>query len=97
VIGAREQFRSRFRRALRQWGGHLKRTGRWEEAIHCFERGTEMSPLEETFYLELMECYQALGAIGDALRTFEQIRGLLLAHYGVAPSPALQSRRARLL
>jgi DNA-binding SARP family transcriptional activator len=58
---------------------------------------TELAPYRETGYCLLMEALERRGNVAEALRTYERLRVLLGQELGVAPSPAVQAVRARLL
>jgi len=58
---------------------------------------TEVAPYRETGYCLLMEALERRGNVAEALRTYERLRGLLRQELGVAPGPAVQAVRARLL
>jgi len=92
ALGARERYRLRFRRAVTQWGRLLKHQGRLVEAICHFENATEVCSLEESFYLDLMDCYAANGAVVAAMRTFENACALFRGAYGVEPSSILLAK-----
>ena len=58
---------------------------------------TELAPYRETGYCLLMEALERRGNVAEALRVYERLRVLLLEELGVAPSPAVQAVRGRLL
>jgi SARP family transcriptional regulator, regulator of embCAB operon len=58
---------------------------------------TELAPYRETGYCLLMEALERRGNVAEALRAYERLRVLLREELGVAPSPAVQAVRRRLL
>jgi hypothetical protein len=59
--------------------------------------GPALAQAEERGYCLLMEALERRGNVAEALRTYERLRGLLRQELGVAPGPAVQAVRARLL
>jgi DNA-binding SARP family transcriptional activator len=57
----------------------------------------DLSPYRESAYAVLMEAFERQGNIAEALRVYENLRGLLRDELGASPSPALQRVHERLL
>jgi DNA-binding SARP family transcriptional activator len=66
-------------------------------AERAARRLTDLSPYRETGYEALMQALEQQGNIAEALRVYEQLRGLLREELGATPSPAVQRMHQRLL
>lgn len=90
---ARQAFSTalyRLRRLLRVLGGlgkHWEETGRWQDAIHCYEKALEVNPCAEPFYRRLMVCHQKLGDRSEVPATYERCKRTLSNMMGLEPSP----------
>lgn len=83
---ARERLRSKFLRAIAEFGGRAEAAGDWAGAIAFYERGILQDTLAEDFYRGLMRCHLALGAPANALRAYRRCRELLSIVLGVQPT-----------
>jgi DNA-binding SARP family transcriptional activator len=57
----------------------------------------DLAPYRESGYALLMEALERQGNVAEALRVYENLRGLLREELGAAPSPAVQRVHERLL
>ena len=57
----------------------------------------ELAPYRESGYALLMEALEQQGNLAEALRVYENLRGLLRDELGAAPSPAVQHVHRRVL
>lgn len=96
-ISLRERLRSRFLRHLVNLGRYWERIGRHEAAIQCYLKGIEVDDLAESFYQQLMVCYQQLGRKGEALAVYRRCRTTLSLVLSVAPSPPTEIIYRRLM
>jgi DNA-binding SARP family transcriptional activator/ABC-type branched-subunit amino acid transport system substrate-binding protein len=69
---------------------HL-RLGDAPSAVQWAERGVALEPFREAGYRQLMEAHRAAGNRAEALRVYEQCRGLLARELGTDPSPETES------
>lgn len=59
-------------------------------AVHAAREAVELAPYRETAYARLMEAHLAAGNRAEALRVYEQVRGLLVETMGVEPTERVQ-------
>ena len=75
----------------------LLATGRHQETLGELETLTSAHPLRERFwYQRLLALYRG-GRQADALRAYQQLRGILVDHLGIEPSPELRQLEAQIL
>jgi DNA-binding SARP family transcriptional activator len=79
------------RTALQSGGSELPLGERHARAV------IELAPYRESGYRLLMEILAARGSVPEALRVYEQLRGLLRDELGVAPGREVQDVHQRLL
>jgi DNA-binding SARP family transcriptional activator len=96
-ISLRERLRSKFLRHLIDVARHWERIGKHESAIQCYQKGLEVDDLAEIFYQRLMVCYQQLGRRSEALAVYRRCRTTLSLILSIAPSPATEAIRRRLI
>lgn len=86
VFYARERLREKFLRHLIRWSDHLRRIGKYGDAIHCLKRGLEVDPLAEELFQRLMTCQHERGYAGEIEKTYRKCKRLLNSILGVEPS-----------
>lgn len=96
-ISLRERLRSKFLRHLIDVARYWEKIGRHGTAIQCYQKGLEVDDLAEIFYQRLMVCYQQLGRFGEALAVYRRCRATLSLVLSIAPSPATEAIRKRLI
>lgn len=86
TVSMRERLRSRYLRTVGRLGAHFRRTGEWEKARECYQRGLDVDNLAEEFYQSLMGFYLAHGRKSEALAVYERLKKTF-SPLGVEPSP----------
>ena len=87
ILPLRERLRSRFLGNVKWLGHHHEQTGRWQEALECYQKGLEIDDLAEELYRRLMTCHHRLGQKGEALSLYHRCKRTLSLVLGVSPSP----------
>ncbi|HEX9134195.1 MAG TPA: BTAD domain-containing putative transcriptional regulator, partial [Ktedonobacteraceae bacterium] len=77
--------------ALQQLASLAEARQSWEEAIDFVQRMLKLDPLDEKIQRQLIQLYVRSGAIGKALRHYQQFETELSQELGVAPSPETQA------
>ena len=83
----RERLRSRLLRFIMQKSELLVADSRHAEAVALLERGIDIDPLAEEFYLALMRAHEARGALTEALSVYRRCEKTLGSILGIRPSP----------
>lgn len=91
VLEARERLKNRFLRAVEEVGRQLEKAGLMREAIHLYDRATEVEPLAEGLYRRLMLAHLAQGSPADAMRVYRRCREMLSILLSIPPSRETQA------
>ncbi len=86
TVSMRERLRSRYLSTVGRLGAHWVRSGKWEKARVCYQRGIDVDILAEEFYQSLMRCYLEDGRKAEALSVYDRLENTL-SSLGVEPSP----------
>jgi len=87
----REQLRNKFLRCVERLGHYWEKSGQWEEAVECYQRGLEVDELIEEFYQHLMVFYHKLDQPTKALSVYNRCKKSLSSGLGIAPSLKTQT------
>ncbi len=87
VIAYQERLRSKFIRAVKRLGDHFERSGLWERAVECYQKGLEADELAEEFYQRLMASYLSSDRRAEAIAVYNRCRKVLKSALGIDPSP----------
>lgn len=90
-IAYHERLRSKFIRAVGKLGNHFERSGQWEKAVECYQKGLEVDGLAEEFYQHLMTSYHSWGRKAEAIAVYNRCCKVLQTTLGVGPSPQTKS------
>ncbi len=85
-ISLRDRLRSKFIRGVAKLGHHWERSGQWERAAECYQRGLEVDNLAEEIYRRLMTCHHQVGLRAEALAVYDRCKNTLLGILGIEPS-----------
>lgn len=77
--------------ALQQLASLAEARQSWDEAIDYVQRMVKLDPLAEEIQRQLIRLYVHSGALGKALRHYQQFETELSQELGVAPSPETQA------
>lgn len=91
AVSMRERLKNKFSIHTGEVGKFYVERGDMKQAITFFKKGIEVDPYTEEFYQHLMTSYQTLGRKAEALATYNHLKNLLLATFGVEPSPKTMS------
>ena len=86
VVSARERLRSKFLACICRLGASLEHSGRFQEAISCYQQGLEAEAVAEELYLGLMRCHSAEGRRSEAMAAYLRCKEILAAHLESSPS-----------
>jgi len=86
VLIQRERLRSKFLRAIYQFGGKLESLAEYRAAIECYQKGIEADPLAEELHRRLMCCYYECSRPAEALSVYLRFRATLISALGVEPT-----------
>lgn len=87
IIAYQERLRSKFIRIVGRLGNYFERSGQWERAVECYQKGLEADELAEEFYQRLMTSYRSLGRRAEAIAVYNRCRKVLQSALGIDPSP----------
>jgi len=87
IIAYQERLRSKFIRAVKRLGKHFERTGQWERAVECYQKGLEADELAEEFYQRLMASYLSWDRRAEAIAVYNRCRKVLQSALEIDPSP----------
>jgi DNA-binding SARP family transcriptional activator len=93
----RERLRNKFLRCVEKLGHYWEKSGQWEEAVECYQRGLEVDELIEEFYQHLMVSYQKLDQPTKALSVYNRCKKSLSLGLGIEPSSKTQAIYRQLL
>jgi len=93
----RERLRNKFLRCVEKLGHYWEKSGQWEKAVECYERGLEVDELIEEFYRHLMVSYQKLDQATKALSVYNRCKKTLSSALGIEPSAKTQAIYRQLL
>jgi two-component SAPR family response regulator len=91
VLKARQEFRDRLLRAIRDAARECEHARRWEDAANLYRSGLEVDSLNEGLYRGLMLCHQELGDHSEALQAYRRCREVLTRFLGVPPNAKTQA------
>lgn len=97
VEGRREELARLLVRARDAFAQALHANGETELALDHAREAVRLEPFRESGYLRLMKLLVAHGDRAEALRVFEQCRGLLETDLGVRPAVELEELQRALL
>ncbi|MGV9315087.1 BTAD domain-containing putative transcriptional regulator [Streptomyces sp. NPDC003691] len=83
--------------AVETWARCCLELGRDEEVVHRLKPEAERNPLRERLIGRLMQAQYRLGCQADALRTYEETRGVLAEELGTDPGRELAALHAAIL
>jgi DNA-binding SARP family transcriptional activator len=87
VIAYQERLRSKFIRGVKRLGAHFERSGQWERAVECYQKGLDADELAEEFYQRLMTSYISSGRRAEAIAVYSRCKKVLQSTLGIDPSP----------
>ncbi|MFO1206453.1 MAG: BTAD domain-containing putative transcriptional regulator [Burkholderiales bacterium] len=96
-LAMRERLRRAFIRLCAELGRLHEESGRWGEAIECYQRAIESEELAEEFYQGLMRCYAHLGRRAEGVCVYRRLRQMLSVILGITVSPATEELLRELL
>ncbi|MGR3344572.1 MAG: BTAD domain-containing putative transcriptional regulator [Paracoccaceae bacterium] len=76
---------------------HYRSASRHDAAIQVASRALDIDPLQEDLHRTLIQCYVAVGRIGQAREQYEKCRELLAEDLGIRPSNATERIYSTLL
>jgi LuxR family transcriptional regulator, maltose regulon positive regulatory protein len=82
----RERLRRKYIASAELLGLHFEKQGRWQEAIHHYQKGLGVDHLVEEFHQRLMVCYLKLNRPAEAISTYQRCRTILATGIGIEPS-----------
>jgi DNA-binding SARP family transcriptional activator len=91
ILFERERIRQVRLHALEALCERLVAVGRYAEAIDAALAAVAAEPLRESAHLALIQAYEAEGNLGEALRAYEKLRGLLWRELAVEPSSRIEA------
>jgi len=91
IVTYRERLRSKFLRAVVQAGRDWERSGEWENAVSCYQKGLEGDPFSEVICRSLITCHVRMGRPGEAHAAYQRFRKILSGALGISPSPDLEA------
>jgi DNA-binding SARP family transcriptional activator len=91
ILFERERIRQVRLHALEALCERLVAEGRYAEAIDAALAAVAAEPLRESAHLALIRAYEAEGNLGEALRAYENLRGLLWRELAVEPSSRIEA------
>ncbi len=89
---AESELSSAYFSALQRLAARAERREAWAEAISYAQRIVQLDPLSEEAERRLIGLYVRSGAVGRALRQYQQFEGELLQELGLTPSPRQYAR-----
>ncbi len=93
----RERLRSKFLRCVEKLGHHWQKSGHYDKAVECFQKGLEADDIIEAFYQALMLLYQRMNRRTEALSVYRRCQRTLSSSLGVEPSPQTEAIRKSIL
>jgi LuxR family transcriptional regulator, maltose regulon positive regulatory protein len=97
IMSIRARLRSKFIRNVIRVGNHWRRSGHWENALECYQKGLEVDNMAEEFCQGIMICYQKLGLHANALSLCDRFEKRLMTVQGIELSPKTEALRDALL
>jgi ABC-type oligopeptide transport system substrate-binding subunit/DNA-binding SARP family transcriptional activator len=97
AIGPREQLREAYLDGLSRLAECHAHQGHHRRALAACQKVLALDPLREGVYRQVMVYHYRLGQRDQALRAFEQCRGLLAEELGVDPMPETVELHTRIL
>ena len=93
MLNERERFTQVCLRLLTTRIETLRSAGAWAEMLEVTQHALAIDSLQEPLHRFAMLAYARLGQRTEALRQYEQLRGLLDAELGIAPLPETEALR----
>jgi LuxR family maltose regulon positive regulatory protein len=93
----RECLRSKFLRCVEKLGRHWQKSGHYDNAVECFQKGLDPDDIIEEFYQALMLLYQRMSRRAEALSVYLRCQRTLSSSLGVEPSPQTEAIRKSIL
>jgi ATP/maltotriose-dependent transcriptional regulator MalT/DNA-binding SARP family transcriptional activator len=87
TLSMRERLRSGFLQSIEKIGEELEKTGEYLDALHLYQKGTEVDDLSEKLYRKMMSLHARQGNKTEALRWYEKCRITLKNILDIPPSP----------
>ena len=84
-------------RALEALGAAAWQCSDWSTAVKAAEEALSLEPFREQTWVRLMFAHAAAGNRGEAVRSYERCRRLLVDELGVDPSPATEAAHLEIL
>ncbi len=97
VLSVRERLREKCLRLVERLGAYHMDLGEYQAAVDCFERGLAEDDLVESFYCNLMRCYEQLGQRSRALQCYRRCQRILSSRFGITPARETEAMYRRLL
>jgi LuxR family transcriptional regulator, maltose regulon positive regulatory protein len=82
----RDKLQAKMLRQLEAAALGMVQGGQSSEAIATYRKALRIGPAAEFLHVGLMQCYQAMGHIAEALAGYDDCRAMLREHSGVSPS-----------
>ncbi len=90
ALSLRERLRTKFLGNIKWLGGLYEQTGRWQDALDCYQKGLDLDNLAEELYRHAMECHLHLGQKSEALSMYMRCKQTLSFVLGITPSPGTE-------
>ena len=97
TLALRERLRNKFLREIGKLGRNYEKSGNFEKAVDCFQRGLEVDIFDEESYRRLMACYYRLGNRSKALSVYKRCKNILSVSLGLEPSRETEILRRSIL
>jgi LuxR family transcriptional regulator, maltose regulon positive regulatory protein len=97
MLPMRDRLRSRMERIVARAGAHCEQAGDLTRAIAVYQRGVEIDPVAEVFYLRLMACRAQAGDRAGALEIYRRCSDMLSSVLGISPSAQTEALRRSLM
>jgi LuxR family maltose regulon positive regulatory protein len=82
----RDKLQAKMLRQLEAAALAMVQGGQYSEAVATYRKALRIGPAAEFLHVGLMQCYQAMGRIAEALAGYDDCRAMLREHSGVSPS-----------
>ncbi|HHH36464.1 MAG TPA: hypothetical protein ENK48_06510 [Gammaproteobacteria bacterium] len=97
ILSMRERLREKYLHLVERLGAYHMERGAYQSAVACFEQGLAEDDLVESFYCNLMRCYERLGQRSRALQCYRRCQRILSSRFGIAPARETEAMYRRLL
>ena len=90
-VSMHERLRSKYIHHLLEVGRYMEQHGYWDQAMHCYRKGTDVDDLVEVFYQRLMYCCLQTQRFSEGLAAYRRCRQVLSITLGLRPEPETES------